>query len=254
MDKLLWVSMSGAKQNLHAVSLHANNLANAKTIGFKSDLENARSMQAFGEGFPTRVFSMTERPGQDMSGGALITTGRDLDIAIQGDGWFAVEDNKGEEAYTREGNLHITPEGLLTTARGNPLIGEGGPIILPVPVDKVEIGFDGSIVVRPQGAPANFLETVDRIKMIKPDDDFKLNKNTDGLFRPEEHGDFAQCGFCEASPEVRIIKGALEASNVNPVVEMTSMISLQRQFDMQVKMMKQAEQMDQQTDQLMRVF
>ena len=84
MDKLLYISMSGAKENLNATALRANNLANAKTTGFKADIEQARSMQAYGEGLPTRVFSLTERPGQDFSGGALITTDRDLDVAVQG--------------------------------------------------------------------------------------------------------------------------------------------------------------------------
>ncbi|MCU4676433.1 flagellar basal body rod protein FlgF [Catenovulum sp. 2E275] len=254
MDKMLYVAMSGAKQNLLNVSMQANNLANVKTIGFKADLAQARSMQAFGEGLPTRVFSMTERPASNMEGGGIITTGRDLDIAIQGDGWMAVQDAQGNEAYTREGNLQITPEGMLTTARGNPVLGEGGVIILPVPVDKVEIGDDGSIVVRPQGAPANFLEEVDRIKLIKPDDKFALDKKNDGLFRPKDQQEFAQCGFCEASPDVRILKGALESSNVNAVGAMVEMVSLQRQFEMQTKMMKQAETIDQQSDALLRVF
>lgn len=251
---MLYIAMSGAKQNLLNVSMQANNLANVKTIGFKADMAQARSMQAFGEGLPTRVFSMTERPAQNMAGGTLITTGRDLDIAIQGDGWIAVQDNQGNEAYTREGNLQITPEGMLTTARGNPVLGEGGPIILPVPVDKVEIGLDGSIVVRPQGAPANFLEDVDRIKLIKPDDDFQLDKKNDGLFRPKDQQEFELCGFCDASPDVKIVKGALESSNVNAVSAMVDMVSLQRQFEMQTKMMKQAETIDQQSDALMRVF
>lgn len=251
---MLYIAMSGAKQNLLNVSMQANNLANVKTIGFKADMAQARSMQAFGEGLPTRVFSMTERPAQNMAGGTLITTGRDLDIAIQGDGWMAVQDNQGNEAYTRAGNLQITPEGMLTTARGNPVLGEGGPIILPVPVDKVEIGSDGSIVVRPQGAPANFLEDVDRIKLIKPDDDFQLDKKNDGLYRPKDQQEFELCGFCDASPDVKIVKGALESSNVNAVSAMVDMVSLQRQFEMQTKMMKQAETIDQQSDALMRVF
>ncbi|AWB67953.1 flagellar biosynthesis protein FlgF [Saccharobesus litoralis] len=254
MDKMLYLAMSGAKQNMLGVSMHANNLANSKTIGFKADLEQARSMQAFGEGLPSRVFSMTESPGQNMSGGALITTGRELDIALQGQGWFAVQDNTGNEAYTREGNLSITPEGLLTTARGNPIMGEGGPILLPVPVEKVHIGTDGSVVVRPQGAPTNFVEVVDRIKVVEMNNDNKLDKGTDGLFRPSELNAFGQCGFCELSPNVKIINGALEASNVNPVSEMISMISLQKQFEIQSKLMKEAKQMDTKSDMLMRVF
>ncbi len=251
---MLYIAMSGAKQNLLEVAMQANNLANAKTVGFKADLSQARSMQAFGEGLPTRVFSMAERPASNMQGGAVMTTGRDLDIAIQGEGWMAVQDTQGNEAYTREGNLQITAEGMLTTARGNPVLGEGGVIILPVPVDKVEIGTDGSIVVRPQGAPANFLEEVDRIKLIKPDDKFQLDKKNDGLFRPLDEQGFAQCGFCDASPDVKIIQGALESSNVNTISAMVDMVALQRQFEMQTKMMKQAETIDQQSDMLMRVF
>ncbi|WP_017446317.1 flagellar basal body rod protein FlgF [Gayadomonas joobiniege] len=254
MDKFLYIAMSGAKQNLNSVALQANNLANAKTIGFKEDLSQARSMQAFGEGHPSRVFSMTERPGQNMSGGTLVTTGRDLDIAIQGPGWLAVEDNLGQEAYTRAGNLQVTVEGLLTTASGQPVMGDAGPIILPVPVDKIEIGQDGSIVVRPQGAPANFLEDVDRIKLVKPESDFELEKGNDGLFRSKQEDAFGQRLAYPAAADVQIVKGALESSNVNAVGSMVEMVSLQRQFEMQVKLMKQAQTIDQQSDTLMRVF
>lgn len=250
---MLYLAMSGAKQNMHGVAMHANNLANATTIGFKADIEQARSMQAFGEGHPSRVFSMQERAGQNMSGGAIKTTGRDLDIAIQGKGWIAVEDSAGKESFTREGNLQITPEGLLTTARGNPVLGEGGPIILPLPLEKIQIGSDGSVVVRPQGAPANFVETVDRIRVIEVQDDHDLIKGNDGLFRAELN-EFGQCGFCELSPNVKVISGALESSNVNAVHEMTAMISLEKQFEIQSKLMKTAKQMDQKSDMLMRVF
>ena len=72
MDKMLYIAMSGAKQNMHALSITANNLANAKTTGFKADLAQARSMQAFGEGLPTRVFAMTEKARQNFDSGALI--------------------------------------------------------------------------------------------------------------------------------------------------------------------------------------
>ncbi len=254
MDKLLYVSMSGAKQNLVGISMNANNLANAKTVGFRSDFEQQRSMQAFGDGLPTRVFAMEERPGSRMHHGSISTTGRDLDIAISGRGWLAVQDQNGEEAYTREGNLQVTRDGLLTTAKGVPILGEGGPIILPIPIEKVEIGPDGSVTVRPQGAPANFLEVVDRIKVIEPPNDNDLTKGLDGLFRSKDQvlsNDL--CGFCDASPNVRIISGALEMSNVNPVEEMVSMIAHQRQYEMQIKMMKKAEDIDRSQDTLLRI-
>jgi len=254
VDKLLFVSMSGAKQNLIGVSMNANNLANAKTPGFRSDFEQQRSMQAFGEGHPSRVFAMTERPGSKMHNGAVMSTGRELDISISGRGWLAVQDNSNEEAYTREGNLQITPEGVLTTARGNPLLGEAGPIVLPIPVDKVEIAPDGTISVRPQGAPATFLEVVDRIKTIEAPSNNDLTKGIDGLFRSKESVlNNELCGFCEAAADIQITSGTLEASNVNPVGEMVQMISHQRQYEMQIKMMKTAEEIDQSQDSLLRI-
>ena len=255
MDKLLYVSMTGAKQNLIGVSMNANNLANAKTPGFRSDFEQQRAMQAFGEGQPSRVFAMTERPGSKMHNGAIMTTGRELDISISGKGWLAVQDKSNEEAFTREGNLQITTAGVLTTARGNPLLGEGGPIVLPIPVEKVEIAPDGTISVRPQGAPATFLEVVDRIKMIEPPSNNDLTKGADGLFRSKQAIlNNELCGFCEAAADIQITSGTLEMSNVNPVEEMVQMISHQRQYEMQIKMMKTAEEIDQSQDSLLRII
>lgn len=254
MDKLLYVSMSGAKQNLVGISMNANNLANTRTAGFRSDFEQQRSMQAFGEGHPSRVFAMAERPGSKMHHGSISTTGRDLDIAVSGSGWLAVQDKDGKEAYTREGNLQVSKDGMLTTAKGTPIIGEGGPIVIPLPVEKIEIANDGTITVRPQGAPANFLEVVDRVKLIEPPSEGSLTKGNDGLFRSKDSilsNDL--CGFCEASPNVRIVSGALEMSNVNPVDEMVQMISHQRQYEMQVKMMTKAEEIDRSQDQLLRI-
>lgn len=253
MDKLLYISMSGAKQNLTGIAMNANNLANTKTVGFKSDFAQARSMQAFGEGLPTRIFAMQERPGSNMTGGHLKTTGRDLDIAISGNGWLSVRDEQGKEALTKAGNLKITATGELLTSRGNAVMGQGGPIVLPVPLEKVEIGADGSVVVRPQGAPANFLETVDLLKLVEVEGKNQLTKGNDGLFRSKQELLGEQCGFCEASPNVRVIKGVLEGSNVNPILEMTQMISHQRQFEMQVKMMSKAEEMGQRHDSLLRI-
>ena len=139
MDKLLYIAMSGAKQNMQALSINANNLANAKTTGFKADLAQARSMQAFGEGQPSRVFSMTERASQNFDSGSILTTGRSLDMAIEGEGFFAVQAEDGEEAYTRGGHFRLTETGALETNDGELVIGENGPIILPLPVNNIQI-------------------------------------------------------------------------------------------------------------------
>lgn len=247
MDKMLYIAMSGAKQNMHKLAVTANNLANAKTTGFKADLANARAMQAFGEGLPTRVFSMTERQGQNFDGGALMETGNDLDIAIEGDGWFAVQDAQGNEAYTRAGKLKLNVDGSLETAGGNLVMGDTGPVVLPLPISNVEISRDGVIMVRPEGAPANALEEADQIRLVKPDYS-DIEKGNDGLFRRKD-GQPAQ-----VDATVMVVNGMVESSNVNPVHEMTQMISIQRQFEMQLKLMKTAEETDSSQSQLLRAF
>ena len=246
MDKMVYIAASGAKQSLLGMALKANNLANANTTGFKADFAQARSMQAFGEGLPTRVFSMQERPGSDMTSGGIMQTGRDLDIAMSDNAWLSVQDASGNEAYTKVGTLNITAQGMLVTSGGRQVIGEGGPIILPVPIEKIEFSDDGTIQVRPQGAPANFLEEIDRLKVVEADNS-TLEKGNDGLFRPKPNQ------TVETSANVQVISGALEASNVNPVHEMVDMISHQRQFELQVKLMKTAEEIDKTQDQLLRV-
>lgn len=238
MDKFLYISMTGAAQGLNALAVHGNNLANANTTGFKSDFEQARAMQAYGEGLPSRVFAMRENPGQNFTPGALKTTGRDLDIAVANQGWITIQDEKGKQALTRDGNLTVSSTGVLQTMTGHPVIGNNNqPIVLPVPVEKININRDGTIEVRPQGAPPNGLEEVNRIKLANPDLK-QLRKGTDGLFRLADNEPIV------ADANVRVIKGALEASNVNPIAEMTQLINLQRNFDMQVKMMRTAEDDD----------
>ncbi len=248
MDRALFLAMSGAKQDMYGLQSHANNLANVRTTGFRADLEQARSMQAYGEGMPTRVFSMQERPGFDFSQGSVMTTGRDLDVTVEGDGWIAVVDNIGQEAYTRAGNLKIDQTGMLTNGSGHLIAGQnGGPIFIPLPISKIEIGRDGTISVLPQGAPPDAIEQIDRIKLVKPDNR-DLTKDTNGLFKLKNDDPFV-----EADGSVRLLTGALEGSNVNAVGAMTSMIDLQRHFEMQVKMMKTLEEMDEAQASLLRV-
>ncbi|KII80498.1 flagellar basal-body rod protein FlgF [Vibrio renipiscarius] len=247
MDRSLFLAMSGAKQNMQALQLRANNLANVGTTGFRADLAQARSMQAYGDGLPTRVFSMTERPGHNFQQGSVITTGRDLDVTVQGDGWISVLDKTGTEGLTRNGNLQVDTNGLLISGSGNLVLGEGGaPITLPVPVSKVEIGNDGTISVVPQGAPADAMEIVDRIKLVRIDNQ-SLFKDVNGLFRAKNPN-----VAYESDAGVKLLKGAIEGSNVNAVGEMTALIDLQRQFEMQVKMMSTAEEMDKASDTLLR--
>ena len=247
MDKLLYIASSGANQDLVATSLRANNLANAQTNGFKAQLEQARSMPVYGEGLPTRVFAMTESPTNNYESGPMIQTGRDLDVAVQGDGWFAVQDAQGNEAYSRNGNFQLGADGVLEDVHGNVVMGDTGPIFLPVPLDNLNIAADGTISIRPQGAPESVLEEVGRLKLVKPE--YRdMERGNDGLFRMQD-GSIAQ-----ADETVAIRTGMLEGSNVNAIDEMVNMLSLQRHYELQVKMMKKADTLDTRGNMLLRII
>ncbi len=247
MDKLLYIASSGANQDLVATSLRANNLANAQTNGFKAQLEQARSMPVYGEGLPTRVFAMTESPTNNYESGPMIQTGRDLDVAVQGDGWFAVQDAQGNEASSRDGNFQLGADGVLEDVHGNMVMGDTGPIFLPVPLDNLNIAADGTISIRPQGAPESVLEEVGRLKLVKPE--YRdMERGNDGLFRMQD-GSIAQ-----ADETVAIRTGMLEGSNVNAIDEMVNMLSLQRHYELQVKMMKKADTLDTRGNMLLRII
>lgn len=245
MDRMLFVAMSGAKETLLAQSSNSNNLANASTPGFLADLQQFRSMPVFGDGYPTRVYGMSERPGTDFKHGAIVHTGRDLDMAINGDGWFAVQSLDGSEAYTRRGDLKVDANGLLTTGNGLPVIGNGGPIAIP-PSEKIDIAADGTISIRPLGQGAAELAEIDRIKMVAPSLE-QMEKGGDGLMRPRDGQ------VLEADAEIQLVTGSLESSNVNIVDSMVEMIDFARRFEMQVKMMKTAEQTDESSASIMRM-
>jgi flagellar basal-body rod protein FlgF len=234
MDRSLFVAMSGAKQILQAQAANANNLANVNSTAFRADLEQFRSQPVFGPGHPSRVYAMLERPGVDLSAGSIQSTGRELDVAVNGDGWIAVKARDGVEAYTRAGDLHVTPQGQLLTHDGLSVLGNNGPITVP-PSQRIEIGVDGTLSVIPQGGNATTLAAVDRIKLVKPPKD-QLEKGGDGLMRV--------AGGNPIPPDaaVRLVPGALESSNVSAVEEMTQMIQLQRQYEMQLKLMKTVEE------------
>ncbi|WP_172146941.1 MULTISPECIES: flagellar basal body rod protein FlgF [Pseudomonas] len=233
MDKMLYVSMTGAHNNSLAQSAHANNLANISTNGFRRDFEQARSMQVFGDTLPARVYAMTERPGTDFTPGTLQETGRDLDVAIGGRGWLAVQAADGSEAYVRTASLNIDALGVLRTGNGLPVMGNGGPIAVP-PEQKVEIGQDGTISIRALGEGPSVLAEVDRLKLVNPDLK-QMEKGSDGLIR------FKGSEPVQADATVQVTSGFLESSNVNAVEEMTAILSLSRQFELQVKMMRTAE-------------
>lgn len=247
MDRAIYISMTGAKNNMLSQTSHANNLANANTYGFKSDWAQARAIPVWGEHYPSRAFALTERPASDFNDGALIETGNELDTAITGDGFFAVLDATGQEAYTRRGDFAVTPLGELINGSGQPVLGQGGaPISLP-PYEKLEIGIDGTVSIRPAGAGPNEMVALDVIKLVNPDFQ-NFEKGTDGLFRPVEGAP-----ILEADDTLSVVNGFLEASNVNSVHELTNLLALNRQYEMQVKMMKTADDMSRSSERVLQL-
>ena len=236
MDRMIFLAMSAARQMLNGQAVAAHNLANATTTGFKADFNAYRAMPLFGAGHPSRVFALAERPGIDLAQGSIESTGNDLDVALNGSGMFVVQAPDGSEAYTRAGDLKLDSAGLLTTGSGARILGNGGPIALP-PSEAIVIGTDGTISIRPLGQQANTLAQVDRLRLVKPDP-ANLMKGADGLFRSKDG--------TPAPPDaaVTVTSGALERSNVSPVGEMVQMIETARRYELAVKAMHTAEQMD----------
>jgi len=239
--------MSGAKERMNALAIHSNNLANANKTGFKSDFEQARSMQVHGHGLPTRVFSLAESPGQNFDSGIVHSTGRELDAAIEGDGWFVVKSEMGDEGLTRSGNFKIDVDGFLVDQKGQRIAGDQGEdIFIPMPIEKFNIRQDGVIEIRPEGAPPDGMEEIAQLKLVNPNVQ-DIMRGADGLFR---RIDGEQAAF---SGDVVVSNGRLEASNVNLSSELTNMINLQRGFEMQIKMMKKAEEIDKSAETLLRM-
>lgn len=260
MDKLLYVAMSGAKTAMFRQAVNNNNLANINTTGFREDIESATDVQVEGQALPTRVYVDVEKKGINSAPGTIMNTGRNLDIAIQGEGMIAVQNPDGSEAYTRAGNLKISPSGLLETADQLPVMGNNGPIIIS-PYESLEIGMDGTISIQTLGDTSGSLVVLDRIKLVNPDaDDLQKNNNGTLTLAPQltktttierdPEGATAQTETALANPQaeadnnVGIISGALETSNVNPGSALITMVELSRNFEMQIKLMKVAEDND----------
>lgn len=242
MDRMIYIGMVGAREVAEAQGVVSNNLANASTTGFRADLQHLESRPLYGPGFGSRVFSGADSPGVDLSPAPPVTTGRDLDVAIQGEGWIAVQGADGNEAYTRAGDLQISAGGILTNGAGHPVRGNAGPVALP-PAERIEIGRDGTVSAKLLGQ--DNLAVLDRIKLVRPPGR-DLVKGEDGLFRLRG-GEEA-----EADASVTLVAGAIESSNVNSVDALVQMLSLARLFEMQVKVMKEAESTDQAASQLVR--
>ena len=243
MDRLIYTAMTGAKHALEQQATTSHNLANATTTGFRAQIDQFRAVPVQGAILPTRAFVVDSTTGSDFRAGAIQHTGRELDVAVQGDGWLAVQAADGSEAYTRNGSLKMDENGVLLTGDGLTVMGDGGPLSIP-PGRNIALAKDGTISLVPDGSAATGLTSVGRLKLVNPPE-ADLVRGDDGLFRLKDGG------AADADPNVTLISGALESSNVNVVDEMVNMISLARQFDMQMKLLQHAENNDGKAAQLL---
>ncbi|WKE66532.1 flagellar basal-body rod protein FlgF [Gallaecimonas kandeliae] len=232
MERFLYTAMGGALHTLTAQRIHANNLANAGTTGFRADLEQVAAYQVQGPGFASNVLAQEQDPTTDFTPGHLETTGRDLDVAIRGAGFLSVQAANGKEAYTRAGNLQVDADGQLL-ADGRPVLGVGGPIQVP-DYQSITLGQDGTVSVVPVGGNATL--QLGQLKLVNPAIQ-GLAKGEDGLFHLKAGGQAPQ------DPNVVLEPGHLEASNVNAVDEMVNTLSLSRTFEVQIRMMKTADEL-----------
>ena len=232
MDKLIFTAVSGAERLMNAQQVHANNLANMDTTGFRASMEASTTEQLGGFGYSDRNLSVLQADTISTRAGAIRETGRPLDVAIAGQGYLAVQAGDGE-AYTRSGEIEIGPDGALSV-HGHPLLGEGGPIVLPQHT-AVEIANDGTISVLTEGATQ--MQVVDRLRLVNADG-AELKKNEAGLLVPRNGGDLP------TDPNVRLRPRALEGSNVSAIEEMVATMDLNRSFEMQMRLFKASDDMN----------
>ena len=233
MDRMLYVAMTGAKQTMYAQAVNNNNLANANTHGFRESMAYAYTEPMRGPVYDSRDYVQVADEAIDFSKGAMQSTGRDLDVAIQGDGFLAVQAGDGTEAYTRAGDLHIDGQGIMRLGNGLPVLGDGGPIAIP-PAESILVGDDGTITIRPLGGEANGVVAIERLRLVNPPTE-NLVRGADGLFRQRDGAN------APADANVRIASGMLETSNVNTVEALTRMMELTRHYETQVKVMSTAD-------------
>jgi flagellar basal-body rod protein FlgF len=232
MDRLIYTAMTGAKHILEQQATTAHNLANATSTGFKAQVDSFRAVPVISQGLATRSFVVDATVGADFNPGVIQSTNRDLDVAIQGQGWLVVQRADGSEGYTRNGSLKVSENGVLQTATGLTIMGDGGPISIPPDV-TISIGKDGTISSVENGTLPGPSNVIGRLKLVNPPES-DLTRASDGVF-------ITASGTAEVDTNVNVISGALESSNVNVVDAMVTMISLARQFETQMKLIQNAE-------------
>ena len=245
MDRLVYTAAAGLKGHMAAQAAIANNIANASTTGYRADRVAFDRMLVKGPGFDSRIDPTEAVVDADRRAGAVMNTGRPLDVAVGGDAWLAVQARDGSEAYTRRGDLTVAASGVLETGDGFPVIGSGGPITLP-PADKVMIAADGTISIVPQGGDPNQPQEIDRLKLVSAKGS-ETRKGLDNLIRVTGGGALPH------DMDATVQSASLEGSNVNLTEALVDMIENQRSYEIQANLLKEAKDMDSSAASLMRL-
>lgn len=247
MDRILYTAMSAARFTLEQQGAVSHNLANAATPGFRSQLTAMQAVPVEGVGLATRTMTVASAPMADFSAGPVSTTGRDLDVALLGDAWLAVQAADGSEAYTRRGDLQVDATGMVTIL-GRPLIGEGGPLIVPLG-STLSMGSDGTLSAIGEGEGPENVAAVGRLKLVSAAPG-SLQRGEDGLFRSQPDANGVGAAL-PADENLRLTPGALEGSNVSPTEAMVAMIDNARRYDMQMKVIGDADENAQRANSLL---
>lgn len=248
MDHAIYTAMGAARHTLEQQAVTANNLANVSTPGFRAQLSALRAVPVDGPSLPTRTLVAASTPGANMSQGPLNYTGRPLDVALQQDGFLAIQLEDGGEAYTRNGSIQVSADGQLMV-QGRPLMGDGGPIEIP-PQAEITLAADGTISALNPGDPPNTIAQVGRLKLVKADVR-EVVRGDDGLFHLSAAAQQQRGNALPNDPEVRIMPGVLEGSNVKPVETMVDMIANARRFEMQMKVIHSVDENAQRANSLL---
>jgi flagellar basal-body rod protein FlgF len=245
MDRLIWTALSGMNASMARQRMIASNLANSQTTGFRAEFMQFTPMTLRGTGLETRALTDGAVRGALMDPGAVIQTGRPLDLAVNGEAMIAVQASDGDEAYTRRGDLSVSSAGLLVNGEGFPVLGEGGPISVP-PGSAISIAPDGGVLVRDPANPDAPPAQADKIKLVawrgSP-----IDKGLDGLFR------VVGGGVLPGDAAASVTPGALEQSNVDTSLVLVEMIEAQRLFDIRTKLIATARDLDEGGASLMRL-
>lgn len=243
MERFVHSSLNAMRGAMTRQGIIAHNLANASTTGFRADLASVNSLWLSRGGDVTGATASSGIAAFDGRSGPVSPTGRPLDVAMEGAAMLAIQAPDGEPAYSRRGDLNVSPTGLLTDGAGYPVLGDGGPISVPDGA-ALRIADDGTLyAANPEGGPERVIDRLILASSFGAD----MAKDEEGLLR------VVGGGTLPADPEARLRSGALEGSNVDATAALVDMIEAGRGWDMQMRLITTARDIGEAGSSLMRV-